>query len=156
MNGGRVWGLAGWVVGVLVVLVAVPTAVRGRLPDRMATHWGGPSGAPDGAMSFAGSVGFPVAVWAVLVLAVAGFAVFAAARVRAATTLLPGGVALAGAQAVIVRANLDREDWRQADLPDAPVAVAVCAAVVLAALVGVLLDRRARGSAEPRVRPSAR
>ncbi|MFD5624424.1 DUF1648 domain-containing protein [Streptomyces yangpuensis] len=156
MNGGRVRGLAGWAVGVLVVLVAVPTVVRGRLPDRMATHWGGPSGEPDGAMSFAGSVAFPAAIWVVLVLAVAVFALFAAARVRAATALLPGGVALAGAQAVIVRANLDREDWRQADLPDARVAVAVCAAVALAALAGVLLDRRARGSAEPRVRRSGR
>ncbi|KOU64704.1 hypothetical protein [Streptomyces sp. IGB124] len=141
MKGGRGRGLAGWAAGIPVVLVALPTAARGRLPDPLATHWGGPDGAPDGAMSFGGSMAFPAAIWAVLVL---GVAVFAAARAWAATALLPAGVALAGAQAVIVRANLDREDWRQAELPTAWVAVAVCAAAVLA---GMLIDRRAPGRA---------
>ncbi|MEU4123015.1 DUF1648 domain-containing protein [Streptomyces virginiae] len=144
MKGGRGRGLAGWAAGIPVVLVALPTAARGRLPDPLATHWGGPDGAPDGAMSFGGSMAFPAAIWAVLVL---GVAVFAAARAWAATALLPAGVALAGAQAVIVRANLDREDWRQAELPTAWVAVAVCAAAVLAALAGMLIDRRAPGRA---------
>ncbi|MEV6681327.1 DUF1648 domain-containing protein [Streptomyces erythrochromogenes] len=151
MNGGRGWGLAGWAAGIPVVLVALPLAARGRLPERMATHWGGPSGAPDGASSFAGAVAFPVAVWAVLVL---GVAAFAAARAWAATALLPGGVALAGAQAVVVRANLDRTDWRRADLPDLWVAAAVCAAVVVAAVAGWLVDRRAGvpGAGRPPVR----
>ncbi|MFC5880368.1 DUF1648 domain-containing protein [Streptomyces virginiae] len=144
MKGGRGRGLAGWAAGIPVVLVALPMAARGRLPDPLATHWGGPDGAPDGAMSFGGSMAFPAAIWAVLVL---GVAVFAAARAWAATALLPAGVALAGAQAVIVRANLDREDWRQAELPTAWVAVAVCAAAVLAALAGMLIDRRAPGRA---------
>ncbi|MEV7585506.1 DUF1648 domain-containing protein [Streptomyces erythrochromogenes] len=122
-----------------MVLVALPLAARGRLPERMATHWGGPSGAPDGASSFAGAVAFPVAVWTVLVL---GVAAFAAARAWAATALLPGGAALVGAQAVVVRANLDRADWRRADLPDLRVAAAVCAAVAAAAAAGWFVDRR--------------
>ncbi|MFD9083807.1 DUF1648 domain-containing protein [Streptomyces erythrochromogenes] len=122
------------------MLVALPSAARGRLPDRMATHWGGPSGAPDGASSFGGAVAFPVAVWAVLVL---GVVALAAARAWAATALLPGGVALVGAQAVVVRANLDQEDWRRADLPDLWVASAVCATIVAAAVAGWFIDRRA-------------
>nr|WP_245240178.1 DUF1648 domain-containing protein [Streptomyces erythrochromogenes] len=133
-----------------VVLVALPLAARGRLPGRMATHWGGPSGAPDGASSFGGAVAFPVAVWAVLVL---GVAAFAAARAWAATALLPGGVALVGAQAVVVRANLDQEDWRRADLPGVWAVVAVCAVAALAALAGGLADRRGRA---PDGRPPAR
>ncbi|MFJ9593635.1 DUF1648 domain-containing protein [Streptomyces virginiae] len=141
---GRGRGLVGWTAGIPVVLVALPMAARGRLPDPLATHWGGPSGTPDGASSFGGAIALPTGVWAVLVL---GVVVSAAARARAATALLPAGVALAGAQAAIVRANLDREDWRQAELPTAWVAVAVCAAAVLAALAGMLIDRRAPGRA---------
>ncbi|MFF3676588.1 DUF1648 domain-containing protein [Streptomyces sp. NPDC002120] len=140
---GKALGLAGWVAGVGVVLVALPLAAGARLPDRMATHWGGgvgDSGAtPDGSMPFAQSLAFPLAIWAVLAL---GTAVFAVTRARAATVLLPSGVLLAGAQASVVRANLDHEDWRQADPLDGRVLVAVLAAAVLAAFAGAMIDRR--------------
>ncbi|MEU9159193.1 DUF1648 domain-containing protein [Streptomyces sp. NPDC048424] len=128
--------------GVGAVLVALPLAASARLPDRMATHWGGGvggSGAPDGSMSFGASLAFPPALWAVLVL---GVAVFAAARARAATVLLPGGVFLAGAQASIVRANLDHEDWRQADPLDGRVVAAVLVAAVLAGFAGAMINRQ--------------
>ncbi|WP_405831478.1 MULTISPECIES: DUF1648 domain-containing protein [unclassified Streptomyces] len=140
MSKGGVWGAAGWAAGVAAVLVALPLAASGRLPDRMATHWGGGSGAPpDGAMPFGDAMAFPLAIWAVLVL---GVAVFAVTRARAATVLLPSGVFLAGAQAAIVRANLDHEDWRQADPVDGRVVAAVLAAAVLAALAGALINRQ--------------
>ncbi|MEU9085110.1 DUF1648 domain-containing protein [Streptomyces sp. NPDC048357] len=139
---GAALGLAGWVAGVAAVLVALPLAARARLPDRMATHWGGgvgDSGAPDGLMSFGESMAFPPAIWAVLVL---GVAVFAVIRARAATVLLPGGVLLAGAQASIVRANLDHEDWRQADPLDGRVLAAVLAGALLAAFAGAMINRQ--------------
>ncbi|MFD4865373.1 DUF1648 domain-containing protein [Streptomyces sp. NPDC058412] len=138
----RVLGLAGWVVGVAAVLAALPLSASGRLPDRMATHWGGgvgDSGAPDGSMSFGQALSFPLAIWSVLVL---GAAVFTVTRARAATVLLPGGVFLAGAQASVVRANLDDEDWRQADPLDGRVLAAVIAVAVLAAFAGAMIDRR--------------
>ncbi|MEU7601034.1 DUF1648 domain-containing protein [Streptomyces sp. NPDC041003] len=138
----RALGLAGWAVGVGAVLVALPLAASARLPDRMATHWGGgvgDSGAPDGSMPFGESMAFPLAIWSVLVL---GTAVFAVTRARAATVLLPGGVFLAGAQASIVRANLDHEDWRQADPVDGRVLAVVLAVAVLAAFAGAMTDRR--------------
>ncbi|WP_404957683.1 DUF1648 domain-containing protein [Streptomyces sp. 147326] len=140
MSEGGVRGAVGWVAGVAAVLVALPLAASGRLPDRMATHWGGGSGAaPDGAMPFWGAMAFPLAMWAVWVL---GVAVFAVTRARAAAVLLPSGVFLAGAQAAIVRANLDHEDWRQADPVDGRVVAAVLAAAVLAALVGAMISRQ--------------
>ncbi|MFE6838408.1 DUF1648 domain-containing protein [Streptomyces sp. NPDC057705] len=140
MSKSGLWGAAGWAAGVAAVLVALPLAARGRLPDRMATHWGGGSGAaPDGAMPFGDAMAFPLAIWAVLVL---GVAVFAVTRARAATVLLPSGVSLAGAQAAIVRANLDHEDWRQADPVDGRVVAAVLAAAVLAALAGAMINRQ--------------
>ena len=50
---GRFLSVAGgWFVLLTAVLVAVPLVLRDRLPEPMASHWG-PSGAPDGSMSFA-------------------------------------------------------------------------------------------------------
>ncbi|MFE9931522.1 DUF1648 domain-containing protein [Streptomyces sp. NPDC005533] len=141
---GGALGLAAWVAGVGVVLVALPLTASARLPDRLATHWGGgvgASGVPDGSMSFGESLALPVAIWAVLAL---GVAVFAVARPRARVVLLPGGVLLAGTQAAIVRANLDHEDWRQADPLDGRVGAAVLAAAVLAALAGAWVHRQGR------------
>ncbi|WP_234323498.1 DUF1648 domain-containing protein [Streptomyces sp. NRRL F-2580] len=126
--------------------MGLPLTASARLPDRMATHWGGGGGggggasaAPDGSTSFGESLALPTAIWAVLAL---GVAVFTVARARAATVLLPSGVLLAGAQAAIVRANLDHEDWRQADPPDGRVVAAVLAAAVLAAVAGALINRQ--------------
>ncbi|MGW2588424.1 hypothetical protein ACWCYZ_45575 [Streptomyces virginiae] len=105
-NGAR-WGARVWVVGVAGVLAALPFAASGRLPDRLATHWGG--SAPNGSMPLWAAALLPALAWAALALCVAfigrrgGFP----AGPWVGASLLSGGVLLAGAQASIVRANLD-------------------------------------------------
>lgn len=128
-----VWGVAGWAAGILVLLVAMPLAARDRLPERLATHWG-VSGGPDDSLPLWMATLAPALFWAVLV---GGVACWRAARGWAGVTLLPSGVLLAGAQASIVRANLDRSDWREADSVTAWTAatVAVAAGAGLAAIV---------------------
>ncbi|MFG2879360.1 DUF1648 domain-containing protein [Streptomyces sp. NPDC048337] len=142
MRGGKAWAVGGWAGGVPALIVALPLAAGGRLPDPVATHWGG-SGQPDGSMPLWGAIVFPAAVWAVLVLGVV------LARRWAASVLLPGGVLLAGAQAVIVRANLDldRGDWRQAGALNGWLVAAVVGAAALAGTAGVLVDHRRRADA---------
>ncbi|MFF1557915.1 hypothetical protein [Streptomyces sp. NPDC058279] len=123
-------------MGVLAALVALPVAARGRLPERLATHWGGRS--PDGSMPVGEAAMVPALLWVVLVAALVfaglrgGSAARAGARVGAA--LLSGGVFLVGAQASIVRANLDRADWRDAGSVGAGVAITAVLAVAAAAL----------------------
>ncbi|MCX5199064.1 DUF1648 domain-containing protein [Streptomyces sp. NBC_00249] len=133
------WGAAGWAAGITGLLVAMPFAARGRLPERLATHWGGGSGAPDGSMPLWAAAVFPAAVWAALVLGVALTRRWSGPGAGAA--LASGGVLLAGAQAAVVRANLDRDDWRQAG-PVTVWVVAVVAVAALAGAAGVLLARR--------------
>ncbi|MFB6825889.1 DUF1648 domain-containing protein [Streptomyces virginiae] len=139
-NGAR-WGARVWVVGVAVVLAALPFAASGRLPDRLATHWGG--SAPNGSMPLWAAALLPALAWAALALCVAfigrrgGFP----AGSWVGASLLSGGVLLAGAQASIVRANLDVTDWKDA----APVGtgIAITAAVAVAAgALGLLAGRR--------------
>ncbi|MFJ8214950.1 DUF1648 domain-containing protein [Streptomyces sp. NPDC096033] len=140
-NGAR-WGAAVWMVGVLAVLAALPFAASGRLPDRLATHWGG--GAPDGSMPLWAAALLPALVWAVLVLsiAVAGRRGGSPSGPWVGASLLSGGVFLAGAQASIVRANLDRTDWRDAAAVGAGVAITAVVAVAAGAL-GWLAGRHA-------------
>ncbi|MEV0413996.1 DUF1648 domain-containing protein [Streptomyces sp. NPDC050448] len=133
-RGGSVWGAAGWVAGVLVLLVALPLAASGRLPDRLATHFDD-AGRPDGSMPLWAAVLFPALIWAGL----AAGSVYL--RRGAAAGLLCGGVFLAGAQVSIVRANLDHADWRDADSVNAGVAVTFAVAA-LAGLGGWLVSRR--------------
>ncbi|MFE2165054.1 DUF1648 domain-containing protein [Streptomyces sp. NPDC059447] len=150
---GAVWGVGAWVVGIAALLVALPLAASGRLPERVATHWGGFSGPPDGSMPLWAAALFPALIWVVLALAVGiGARWTGAARGGwAAGALLSGGVLLAGAQASIVRANLDHEDWRQAESATGWVVVVLVAAAS-AALGGVLVGRRrAAGPQEPAV-----
>ncbi|MEU6864970.1 DUF1648 domain-containing protein [Streptomyces sp. NPDC046876] len=113
MNGGvkRRLVAAGWAVGVAALLVAMPAAASGRLPDRLATHWGGTSGEPDGSMPLWAAALFPAVIWAVLAV---GAALFVRHRRAAAGVLVGTGALLLGAQASVVRANLDRADWRDA------------------------------------------
>ncbi|WP_327280775.1 MULTISPECIES: DUF1648 domain-containing protein [unclassified Streptomyces] len=132
---GSVWGAAVWAAGVLVLLVALPLAASGRLPARLATHFDGGSGRPDGSMPLWAAVLFPALIWA-------GIAVGSVyLRRGAAAGLLCGGVFLAGAQVSIVRANLDHADWQDADPVNAGVAV-TGAVAVLAGLAGWLASRR--------------
>ncbi|WP_182897323.1 DUF1648 domain-containing protein [Microbispora sp. H10830] len=137
---------AAWAVLVAAVLVAVPLAFAGRLPDPLATHWG-PSGRPDGSMAFATFVLFTVVLWAV----VAGIGAAAAARGRAPVRRAPrawfcAGLAWAGAftvitQAFTIAANLDRGHWTRAAGLSWQVAVVVAAPIALGAL-GWLAGRR--------------
>ncbi|MFF3020102.1 DUF1648 domain-containing protein [Streptomyces sp. NPDC057939] len=146
-TGARTWGVGVWVAGIMVLLVALPLAAARRLPDRVATHWGGgDGGGPDGSMPLWAAALVPALVWALLVLGVLlarRLGGPSATEGWAAAALLSGGVFLAGGQAAVVRANLDREDWRQAGSVTGQV-VAVVAVGAAAALVGVLARRRRR------------
>ncbi|MEU6409541.1 DUF1648 domain-containing protein [Microbispora sp. NPDC046933] len=130
---------AAWAVLVAAVLVAVPLAFAGRLPDPLATHWGS-SGRPDGSMPLAAFVVFLVVLWAVL--AGIGAGVAARARVlvrRSARAWSCAGLAWAGGlmvitQAFTIAANLDRGHWTRAAGLSWQVAVVVAAPIALGAL----------------------
>ncbi|MFD7595938.1 DUF1648 domain-containing protein [Kitasatospora sp. NPDC059812] len=131
---GAFWGAVAWSAGVLALLIALPWAARHRLPDPLATHWGGQD--PDGSMSLTAAALFPAAVWLVLVLAAAATLRFRAGTARGAIgpALAAGGVLLTGAQTSIVHANLDRARWQEA----APMGFEVVVLVVAAGLAGLL------------------
>ncbi|MEU5533658.1 DUF1648 domain-containing protein [Streptomyces sp. NPDC020362] len=140
MKGAQRWASAVWAAGVAAVIAALPWAASGRLPDRLATHWSGTGGrTPDGSMPLWAASAFPTLIWLVLALVTTVLRRRAGARSRAATrpvtavTLLSGGVLIAGAQAAVIRANLDRTDWHEARLP----AVWTGALLAAGAAVGV-------------------
>ncbi|MDN3246628.1 DUF1648 domain-containing protein [Streptomyces mutabilis] len=122
-----------WTVGVTAVLAGMPFMVRERLPDPLATHWGLGSGEPDGSMPLWAASLFPALIW----LVTAGLTLGVLLRRRStphhpwtAATLLPTGIVLAGAQAALVRANLDRADWHEARQPTGWIVAILVAAVV--------------------------
>ncbi|MEU1003679.1 DUF1648 domain-containing protein [Streptomyces tibetensis] len=131
------WGVTGWVLGILALLVALPLVAGSRLPDRLATHWDASSGKPDSSMPLWAASLFPALIWGVAAALVA--LMWWRARVTSSggaggwvgATLGSGGVMLLGGQASIVRANLDHADWREAD------SVTVSVVVTLVAAVGV-------------------
>ncbi|MGW7102482.1 DUF1648 domain-containing protein [Streptomyces sp. NPDC054838] len=135
------WGAGIWAVGVLAALAALPPAASSRLPERLATHWGSES--PDGSLPIWAAALFPALLWAALVtsLAFAGRRGGAPVRAWAGAVLLSGGIFLAGVQAAIVRANLDRPDWRDAGPVGAGVAITAATAVA-AGVLGWLAGRR--------------
>lgn len=135
---------AGWAVLVTGLLILVPWALRDRLPDVVASHWGF-SGVPDGSMSLVGITGFTLALWGFL--AVGGFVVARTGglrqrRVRAplAAALGAAGVFVLGLTAVTVWANLDVVDWRQARSVSWQV-MPVLGAALLAGLLGLVAGR---------------
>lgn len=136
---GTTWGLVGWCGGILLLLAGMPLAARERLPETLATHWGG-SGEPDGSMPLWAAALIPALIWTVLATGLAfasrrtGPRSIGPVRGGTAVTLATGGVLLAGAQASIVRANLDRSDWREAG----SVTGWVVATVAAAAMAGTL------------------
>lgn len=138
-GGGTTWWLAGWCAGILLLLVGMPLAASGRLPERLATHWSG-AGEPDSSMPLWAAAVFPALIWAVLAAGVAfglrrtGPESAGAIRGWAGITLAAGGVFLVGGQASVVRANLDRSDWREAG----SVTGWVAATVVVAATAGAV------------------
>ncbi|MFD8212960.1 DUF1648 domain-containing protein [Streptomyces sp. NPDC059697] len=149
---GAAWGAVGWGVGVLALLVALPLAASGRLPDRLATHWGAGSGRPDDSMPLWAAALFPALIWGVLVfivvLTLRRAGVGRGVPGWAAAGLGFGGVTLLGAQASVVRANLDRADWHEAG----SVTTGVVGTLVVAAAVGaagLLAARRAPDEPRP-------
>ncbi|WP_030243145.1 hypothetical protein [Streptomyces sp. NRRL S-350] len=131
---GGLWGAAVWSLGVLALLIALPLSARHRLPEPLATHWGGRH--PDGSMTLTAAVLFPAGVWLVLVLLSALVQRYWAERTPgcAAAALAAGGVLLTGAQASIVHANLDRARWQDA----APMGVEVVLVLVATGTAGAL------------------
>ncbi|MFD9436149.1 DUF1648 domain-containing protein [Streptomyces sp. NPDC060002] len=148
------WGAVGWCVGVLVLLVALPPAAAGRLPERLATHWNAGAGRPDGSMPLWAAALFPALVWAVLTAVVAlalrrsGAGAGGAIPGWAVAGLGFGGVVLLGGQASIVRANLDHASWRDADSVTSWVVGTLVVAVTVGA-IGFLAARRAPAQTPP-------
>ncbi|MFC8082263.1 DUF1648 domain-containing protein [Streptomyces sp. NPDC057340] len=136
-----------WTAGVTAVLAGMPLLARDRLPDRLATHWGLNGDAPDGSMPLWAASLVPALIWLVTAAAVTVPLMRAGpvARPWTAVTLLPMGIVLTGAQASVIRANLDRADWHEARQPTAWV-VAILVAAVLAGVAGWLLVTRRRGT----------
>ncbi|MFI8202079.1 DUF1648 domain-containing protein [Streptomyces sp. NPDC085937] len=152
-------GAGAWVVGVLALLVAFPLVARDRLPDRLATHWG-TGGDPDSSMPFWAATVFPALLW--LALAVAALLTLWRARRSPGgfagsswmgVTLGFTGVTLLGAQASIVRANLDRTDWRDAGSVTVWVVVTLAGAIAVG-VVALLIGRRARVTVPPVAGPA--
>ncbi|MFG2948312.1 DUF1648 domain-containing protein [Streptomyces adustus] len=143
---GAAWGAVGWGVGVLALLVALPLAASGRLPDRLATHWEAGSGRPDDSMPLWAAALFPALIWGVLafvvVLTLRRAEVGRGVPGWAAAGLGFGGVTLLGAQASVVRANLDRTEWHEAGSVTSGVVVTLVVAVAAGA-AGLLAARRA-------------
>ncbi|MGW6787034.1 DUF1648 domain-containing protein [Streptomyces sp. NPDC054987] len=138
---GAGWGAAVWIAGVFALLAALPLAVSGRLPERVATHWGGE--APDGSMPLWAASVFPALVWAGSACATVLTTRRAAAPAPswAGAALAFTGVFMAGLQASAVRANLDCADWREAGSVGA--GVVLTSVVALAAgVLGRLAGRR--------------
>ncbi|MGC9540039.1 DUF1648 domain-containing protein [Streptomyces sp. UG1] len=121
------------------MLVGMPLAASGRLPERLATHWSG-AGEPDSSMPLWAAAAFPALIWTVLTVGVtlgsrrAGPDSGGAIRGWTGVTLTTGGIFLVGGQASVVRANLDRSDWREAG----SVTSLVVATAVVAATAGAL------------------
>ncbi|MFV0131663.1 DUF1648 domain-containing protein [Streptomyces sp. HMX112] len=147
------WGTTVWGAGILVFLVGMPTVASGRLPERLATHWDGASGEPDSSMPLWAAAFFPALIWTVLVAGVVFASRWTDGEMSGAVTgwtsatLLTGGIFLAGGQASVVRANLDRTNWRQADSVTGWVVLTLIVAAT-AGLVAWLATRR--GAAEQR------
>ncbi|MFI9366824.1 DUF1648 domain-containing protein [Kitasatospora sp. NPDC053057] len=140
---GALWGAVVWTLGVAALLVAMPMSARDRLPDQVATHWSGRD--PDGSMPLTMAALFPAVVWLLVAAALAVALRFRPVQTRrsAGPVLAATGVLLSGAQASIVRSNLDRARWQDA----APMGVEVVLIVVAAGLAGALAWLATRRSA---------
>ncbi|MGW2644244.1 DUF1648 domain-containing protein [Streptomyces sp. NPDC001393] len=143
------WGLAGCTAAVAALLAGLPWAAHDRLPDRLATHWSG-GAAPDGSMPLWEASLFPAGLWLLIALAlsVRWRRSWPTPRPWRAIALAPTAAVLVGAQASIVRANLDHADWHEAR--DSPLDVVLV--LVATAVAGVLAWR---GSTRPSTAPVA-
>ncbi|MEU8379741.1 DUF1648 domain-containing protein [Streptosporangium sp. NPDC048865] len=111
---------AGWTALVTVALIAVPLALRDRLPDPIATHWGA-AGAPDNSMPFSVALLFQAGLWVLLAGGAWSAALTSASLLRRRSSRMGLGALLGGAglfflglQGVTLAANLDAPDWERA------------------------------------------
>ncbi|MFG2119615.1 DUF1648 domain-containing protein [Streptomyces sp. NPDC048710] len=157
---GARWSAGVWTVGTAALIASLPWAARGRLPDRLATHWGSGRNTPDGSMPLWAASLFPALIWLVVAAIV-----FVAQRrgkdtarrtTRAwtAAALLSAGILLSGAQASVVRANLDHSDWHQARLPTAWITATLTVAAVAGGVFGWLMNARAEAPSPAAQDPS--
>ncbi|WP_345596378.1 DUF1648 domain-containing protein [Streptomyces marokkonensis] len=142
--------VAVWTVGVTAVLAGLPFVARERLPDRLATHWNLDGSTPDGSMPLWAASVVPALIWLVTaaVVTVPMMRAGPAARPWVTATLLPTGIVLAGAQAAVVRSNLDRADWHQASQPTAWVVAALVLAPIAGVAAWLVVTRRTSASAD--------
>ncbi|MFJ2029207.1 hypothetical protein [Streptosporangium sp. NPDC087985] len=138
-----------WGALVAALLIAVPLALRDRLPDPLATHWSGST--PDGHMSFAGNLVFDLGLWAVAWIFLLGTALRRRTsgarlwRVYWWGFLFGWAVLALGVMGSILYANLDVADWHQATMP----VWLIVAVVGAAAGAGVLAGWLGRGGPDP-------
>ncbi|QKW30916.1 DUF1648 domain-containing protein [Streptomyces seoulensis] len=148
-----------WSAGTAALIAALPWAASGRLPDRLATHWTLRDGAPDGSMPLWAASVFPAVLWLFLAAVVPltrrrrAEAGHAPGGPWTATAPAAAGTLLVGAQAAVVRANLDRADWHDARQPT-PWLVATLVAAVIAGVAGRLVSGRGQRTAAPAAKGS--
>ncbi|WP_395573105.1 DUF1648 domain-containing protein [Streptomyces sp. BK79] len=144
--------VAVWAAGVAAVLAGLPLLARERLPDRLATHWSLGQGAPDGSMPLWAASLVPAALW--LVTAAAATVPLlradgAAVRPWTAAILLSTGIALTGAQAAVVRANLDRAHWQDARQVTGWIVAVLATALLAGVAAWFVAARRTTAPAAP-------
>ncbi len=149
-----VWGIPSVV---LLVIVAPPLVLIGRLPDPLAVHWG-TGGAPDGSMGFWSSLAFLGGFWLIawLGVLVAGHHGVPSSPALAVVYFL-GGL-LAAVQIGIVDRNLNATDWTEAGELEWWGVALVIAAALAAGVAGWYLGTGAgfmRTATAPGTIPSA-
>ncbi|MEV4070596.1 DUF1648 domain-containing protein [Nonomuraea fuscirosea] len=156
-----------WWLAVTAVLILAPLALRDRLPDPMATHWGSAGTVPDGSSSLTGHVVTSSVTWAVMWLVLFALTRRGQARRAFRSTwwgcLFGLGALMLGLTASTLSVNLDAPGWRAAELPVWHVPL-VLLGMVAAALVAARLgrgpeDEPSAGEQAPprlRVRPGQR
>ncbi|MET9069930.1 hypothetical protein [Streptosporangium sandarakinum] len=149
-----------WGALVSAALVAAPLALRDRLPDPLATHWG--SNGVDGSMSFAAGLAPSLVLWGVawvfLLVSAAHGEVLNRRGGRAGWWgfLVGGSVFALGVSGSILLANLDVADWRQAAMPGWAVPAVLGAAIAAGVLAGYLGRGEPDRPIEPEDAPAMR
>ncbi|MCG5220116.1 hypothetical protein [Streptosporangium sp. KLBMP 9127] len=139
---GAIWGLI-----VLATLALLPLAVRDRLPEPLATHWGN---GPDRSTAFTSHLVISVLLWLLPWAVMMGFALHGRMAERRMSRaywwgfLFGVGVLVVGVELSILHANLDRPSWTGAELPVWSMPVVLGASLVAGVLAGYL----GRGAAD--------
>lgn len=156
--GGSIWGAL-----VVAAIFAVSLALRDRLPEPMASHWG-LGGVADRSMTFTQSLLMSLGIWAAGLALLLGIAidgrVFARrlGRIYWWSTLLWLGLFMVAIQASTVLANLDAPDWTAARMSGWSVVLLAALPLALGILGGYFLGRGGPdqvpppGEAPPRLR----